>query len=72
MYGMLPPLPAPVVAALLAAALAFPAAAVSATEAPEPAYLQVAEDEWSLVLSRTSVKAGLVILETVNYGMDDH
>ena len=40
--------------------------------ARDPSYVQVVEKEWSLVLSRQSVRAGTVIVETVNFGMDAH
>ena len=45
----------------------------SAAAAPrQPARLQVAADEYRLVLSRASVPAGLAIVGLVNYGEDDH
>jgi plastocyanin len=37
-----------------------------------PARLQVTAQEYSLTLSRPSVKAGLAIVELANYGQDTH
>ena len=54
---------------LVAAALAVPAAADAGSEA---SYVQVVEKEYSLVLSRQSVRSGSVTLETINFGMDAH
>lgn len=54
---------------LVVAALALlPATA----DARDPSYVQVVEKEWSLVLSRQSVRSGAVIVELVNFGMDAH
>jgi hypothetical protein len=35
-------------------------------------FVQVVEKEWTLTLSRPSVRAGSVSLELVNFGMDNH
>jgi len=35
-------------------------------------FVQVVEKEWTLTLSRPSVRAGSVSLELVNFGMDAH
>jgi hypothetical protein len=44
-----------------------------ATAAPQPpARTQVSADEFSLALSRTSIRSGPAIVELVNYGEDDH
>jgi hypothetical protein len=51
-------------------AVALVPAAISA--APAPARLQVSGDEFSLSLSRTSIRKGPAIIELVNYGEDDH
>ena len=57
-----------VAAALLAVIAAAPAGA-----GPNAfSFVQVVEKEWSLVLSRQSVRAGSVSLELVNFGMDNH
>ncbi len=45
-------------------------AGTAAGRAPAP--LQVVEDEWTLVLSRQSVRAGPVLVEVVNFGQDRH
>jgi uncharacterized cupredoxin-like copper-binding protein len=61
------------VRALLAAAvalLALPGASASAT--PRPARLQVVAHEYTLTLSRTTIKAGPAVIELVNLGMDPH
>ena len=39
---------------------------------PAPARLQVSAEEFSLALSRVSLKNGPAIVELVNYGEDDH
>jgi hypothetical protein len=47
--------------------------AASAAAAPrQPARLQVAADEFQLVLSRSAVPAGPAIVGLVNFGQDDH
>ncbi len=58
-----------VAAALLLASAIVP---LTAAAAPAPARLQVSADEFSLALSRTSLKSGPAIVELVNYGEDDH
>jgi hypothetical protein len=58
---------------LAAAVLAAVATATSAAAAPrQPARIQVAADEFQLVLSRSAVPAGLAIVGLVNFGEDDH
>lgn len=37
-----------------------------------PSRLQVSADEFTLVLSRSSIRAGTAVVELVNYGEDDH
>ena len=55
-------------AAVLVAIIAAPASA-----RPDAfSFVQVVEKEWSLVLSRQSIRAGSVSLELVNFGMDNH
>jgi hypothetical protein len=54
---------------LVAAALLIPAAADAGSAG---SYLQVVEKEYSLVLSRQSVRSGSVTLEAINFGMDEH
>ena len=44
----------------------------ASADARDPSYVQVVEKEWSLVLSRQSVRSGTVILEVINFGMDAH
>lgn len=56
--------------ALAAAGLALTPLATAA--APSPARLQVSADEFSLALSRSSIRSGGAIVELVNYGEDDH
>lgn len=58
----------PVLALALLVAGAAPATA--GTEAVS--FVQVVEKEWSLVMSRTSVRAGRVTIEAVNFGTDAH
>ncbi len=56
-----------------AAAIAALVAAPLADGAPRtPARLQVSADEFTLVLSRSSLRAGAAVVELVNYGEDDH
>jgi hypothetical protein len=45
---------------------------VEAVAAVALARLQVVADEWSLVLSRSRLKAGPALVELVNMGEDDH
>ena len=54
---------------LVGAALAIPAAADAGSEA---SYIQIVEKEYSLLLSRQSVRSGSVTLEAINFGMDAH
>jgi hypothetical protein len=54
---------------LAAAALFVPAAADAGSAG---SYVQVVEKEYSLVLSRQSVRSGSVTLEAINFGMDAH
>ncbi len=56
-------------AAVLAAALAV---ALPASAAAPPARVQVVAKEFSLSLSRPSVKAGAAIVELANFGEDPH
>ncbi len=56
------------VGAILAAALV----PVATASAPQPARLQISADEFSLALSRSSIRRGPAIIELVNYGEDDH
>ena len=57
----------------VAAALAALAATPLADGAPRtPSRLQVSADEFTLVLSRSSIRAGSAVVELVNYGEDDH
>ena len=48
------------------------AIALLALFAPSPSRVQVSADEFTLALSRTTVRSGPVIVELVNYGEDDH
>jgi plastocyanin len=58
---------------ILAALLASLAAAGTAWAAARaPARVQVAAQEYSFALSRTTLKAGPAIVELVNYGEDPH
>ena len=58
---------------LAAGIVAAVATAASAAAAPrQPARVQVAADEFQLVLSRTAVPAGPAIVGLVNFGEDDH
>jgi plastocyanin len=56
--------------AALAAALSV--AAVAGARPAAPSFVQVTEKEWQITLSRTSVKAGKVFVEVVNFGTDAH
>jgi hypothetical protein len=55
-----------------AALLAAVAVALPASAAPPPARVQVVAKEFSLSLSRPSVKAGSAIVELANFGEDPH
>ena len=54
----------------LATGLALVPAAVAAT--PAPARVQLSGDEFTLAVSRSSIRSGPAIIELVNYGEDDH
>jgi hypothetical protein len=58
------------VAALLVATLVVPAA-VAHAERP-PSRLFVAADEWSLILSRSSIAPGKAVIQFQNRGEDPH
>jgi plastocyanin len=58
-----------VVLALLAAPLALASTPILSQG---PARVQASADEFSLALSRQSVRSGTAIVELVNYGEDDH
>jgi plastocyanin len=57
-------------------ALTVVALALCTTTAPACAssasYVQVVEKEYSLILSRQTVRRGTVALEAINFGMDAH
>jgi hypothetical protein len=58
---------------LLATGVVAALTAAGAAAAPrQPARVQVAADEFRLVLSRSTVPAGLAIVGLVNFGEDDH
>jgi plastocyanin len=60
-------------ARLLLVAVVAALTATSAAAAPrQPARVQVSADEFQLVLSRSSVRAGPAIVGLVNFGEDDH
>lgn len=46
--------------------------AAVATAAPSPARVQVSADEFTLALSRSTIRTGPAVVELVNYGEDDH
>lgn len=56
--------------AACASGLALAPLAVAAT--PAPARVQASADEYTLAVSRTSIRSGPAIVELVNYGEDDH
>ncbi len=58
--------------ALLVAVLALAVALPASAAGPSPARLQVTADEFTLVLSRPSLRAGTAIVELVNVGEDEH
>ncbi len=58
------------VAALLAGALVVPAAIAHAQRSPSRLF--VAADEWSLVLSRSSIAPGKTVIQFQNRGEDPH
>jgi hypothetical protein len=47
-------------------------AVAPSTGATAPARLQVSADEFTLVLSRPAIRAGVAVVEIVNYGEDEH
>lgn len=53
-------------------ALLVVAGSTAAVAAPEPARLQVTGREFSLALSRATVRSGPIVVELVNLGEDDH
>lgn len=57
---------------LVAAALFALVVPVATASAPQPARVQISADEFSLALSRPSIRRGPAIIELVNYGEDDH
>jgi len=54
----------------LAIAFVFVPLAIAAK--PAPARVQASADEFSLAVSRSSIRSGPAIVELVNYGEDDH
>jgi len=60
------------VALLLATVVAGIAALPASAGTNGLSFVQVVEKEWTLTLSRPSVRAGSVSLELVNFGMDNH
>ncbi len=60
-----------VVAAAAAAAALATVVDVNAGR-PQPARVQVTATEFTFALSRTGVRAGLIMVELVNLGEDDH
>jgi uncharacterized cupredoxin-like copper-binding protein len=59
-------------ALLLTAALAGVTALPASAGTDGLSFVQVVEKEFTLTLSRPSVRAGSVSLELVNFGMDNH
>ena len=61
-------------AVLAAGALALVPLTATAAGAPNPApaRLQVSADEFTFALSRSSIRAGPVIVQLVDFGEDDH
>ena len=59
-----------VVALVLAAGAAL--VGVGAATSAAPARLQVTEKEYTLTLSRLSVRKGQAIVQVLNFGMDNH
>jgi uncharacterized cupredoxin-like copper-binding protein len=55
-----------------AAAVLLASAQAQGTRSAVPARLQVVEKEYFLTLSRLHVPSGKVILQVVNFGMDNH
>ena len=56
----------------LVAAVALASVAPAAASSPSPARTQVSAAEFTLTLSRLSIRSGPAIVELVNYGEDDH
>ena len=56
----------------LVAAVALASAAPAGASVPSPARTQVSAAEFTLALSRLSIRSGPAIVELVNYGEDDH
>jgi uncharacterized cupredoxin-like copper-binding protein len=59
-------------AVLATAAVLVALSGASASATRQPARLQVVAHEYTLTLSRTTLKAGPVVIELVNLGMDPH
>jgi hypothetical protein len=59
-------------AIIVAAAVAGLAALPASAGTDGLSFVQVVEKEWTLTLSRPSVRAGSVSIELVNFGMDTH
>ncbi len=57
---------------LVGAIVAAVVVPVGTASAPQPARMQISADEFSLALSRSSIRRGATIIELVNYGEDDH
>jgi uncharacterized cupredoxin-like copper-binding protein len=57
---------------LAAVAVAVSLPASSGAQRSSPAYVQVVEKEFTLTLSRLKVPHGTVILQAINFGMDNH
>jgi len=62
--------PLSALAVIAVTASLLPAGAGADTKSP--AYVQVVEKEFSLTLSRLRVPHGTVILQAINFGMDNH
>ncbi len=58
--------------ALLATLLAVPALTAASAPAAPVSQVQVVEKEFTITLSRPRVRAGNVIVQVINFGMDDH
>jgi hypothetical protein len=54
------------------ALLGLVAAPLALASTPSPARVQASADEFSLALSRQTVRSGSAIVQLVNYGEDDH
>ncbi|MSO94987.1 MAG: hypothetical protein EXQ81_04225 [Thermoleophilia bacterium] len=57
---------------VLGLALVFTIVPIATAATPPTARLQVSADEFTLALSRSSIRKGLAVVELVNYGEDDH